>query len=103
MEAEIREFEYNIQAMVKTHQMSPEQGFGFDVQEITKQYDALGAKIQEIFSRGDLTAQQINSVNQLFNQIQLRGRAAAADYTEKMVAANQAIADKYAAPYKALF
>lgn len=104
MEARIREFEYNTQARVKVKDISPVTGFQLDVNKIEDEYSTLAGRVKEVMGGADFaTPAERQKAQELFDFITLRGRAAAADYREKMVAANEAIIEKFAAPWKSLF
>jgi hypothetical protein len=97
MELVLRTFEEDMQSRTKIKgpmHVSPTQAFGFDIQEITSQYDAIRAKAAELLSLPDLTAKQQTQIQQLQTHLQLAEGAAVATYQEKMEAATDSIAKK---------
>lgn len=97
MELVLRTFESDMEARTKIRDpmhVSKTQAFGFDIQEITSQYDAIRAKAAELLTLPDLTAKQQTQIQQLQTHLQLAEGAAVATYQEKMEAATDSIAKK---------
>lgn len=89
---ELREFELNMETMVKRKLISPQQGLGFDIQRQAQVQQAGQAQIQVMYGE---PGADIGKINQAWNTFEAEQNSAAAALQEKYAAADATLAKQF--------